>query len=544
MNRAVIFGDALRTLNIRPTPKYRRRIIVRAQLPFVIIVSIVVLAALAAGVGQNYRDLFLGAWVGLLVITGLALIVPWERDLQVGGLTIPTLDIVAIALMAAAVEPRYPTIGLLILLPVLVLAYAFGWAGFVAAVLGGSLVAALPLIIRNLQPYSIASFLQVAITPINVALLAAGVAFASSIVQRIQRKLEVATAASDNERAVILTVLETMDVGTAFVSETGATAFTNAAFRDVVKRSRVDPVSRAGTRVYATDRVTPVPPEHQMVAQAARGDYFESRLYWVGDGAEQRALLITARPVIGPAGDKIGTAFVSKDVTDLTDAIRAREDFLAGVSHELRTPLTSIIGYLEVIEDSVDAKAIGIDRELGIIQRNSNQLMMRIGDLLNVTDEHISLHRRIVDICPIVKQSVDAIRFRAENAGVSLEVTMCDEFAASVDPGRFAQVLDNLLTNAVKYTPRGGSIRAELSTDATEFTITVTDTGTGISATELRHIFDRFYRSESVRGGGVSGAGLGLAIVQNIVRAHDATIDVESELGVGTTFTVRMPRGV
>jgi signal transduction histidine kinase len=247
--------------------------------------------------------------------------------------------------------------------------------------------------------------------------------------------------------------------------------------------------------------------------------------------------------VIGREGVKIGSAFVSKDVTELTDAIRLREDFLAGVSHELRTPLTSIVGYLEVIEDSIDAKAIGIDRELGIIQRNSNQLMMRIGDLLNVTDQTISLNPRSIDIPPVVQQAVDAIRFRADSAGITLELSLCESFEASVDPGRFAQVLDNLLTNAVKYTPRNGTIRVDLRTDAAAFTFVVADSGTGIPATELPLIFDRFYRSESVRGGSISGAGLGLAIVQNIVRAHKATIGVESELGIGTTFTVTVPRG-
>jgi signal transduction histidine kinase len=320
-------------------------------------------------------------------------------------------------------------------------------------------------------------------------------------------------------------------------------AFTNTAGRTILDRAGLDPETRAGRNVYESDRITPIPAEEQMMAQAARGEYFDSRLYWVGDGLDQRSILVTARPVIGHDDQNIGSVFVSKDVTELTDAIRAREDFLAGVSHELRTPLTSIIGYLEVIEDSIDVADAGIERELGIIQRNANQLLMRIGDLLHVTDDNMSLRKRPVEVTTVVRQAVDAIRFRADNSGLTISTDLDDTFGATLDQGRFTQVLDNLLTNAVKYTPRGGDIRVSASSDAATLTVTVQDTGTGIPAADLRHIFERFYRAESVRGGGISGAGLGLAIVSTIVAAHSGTVSVASMVGEGTTFTVTMPRG-
>jgi signal transduction histidine kinase len=547
--RTAVFGEGLRALNVKPTPKYRFRIVSRAQLPFLVLTNLILLLIAAAGVDPEWATLLVVGWVGLDVLTLLSLVVPWERDVQVGGFLIPTIDLLLIAVISGAIAPEYPMISALMLVPVLVLSFAFGPAGVASSILGGVLITALPFVIRGDRPGSLAETVELLIVPLSVSLLAAGGAFASAIVQRIQRKLEetthaseVAAAASENERAVIITVLETMDVGTAFVSEDGTTAFTNAAFRALVERSAVDPETRAGTKVFDTDRVTPVPPEHQMLSQAARGHYFESRLYWIGEGADQRGILVTARPVIGRDGTKIGSAFVSKDVTDLTDAIKLREDFLAGVSHELRTPLTSIIGYLEVIEDSIDLDTMNIGAELAIVQRNANQLMMRIGDLLNVTDESVSLHLRLVEVAAILKQAVDAIRFRADNAGVSVDVELSAPFTANVDPGRLAQVLDNLLTNAVKYTPGGGAVTATITPSATDFTVAIADTGTGIGTADLRHIFDRFYRSASVRGGGISGAGLGLAIVKNIVTAHGGSIDVDSELGVGTTVSVRIPR--
>jgi signal transduction histidine kinase len=141
-----------------------------------------------------------------------------------------------------------------------------------------------------------------------------------------------------------------------------------------------------------------------------------------------------------------------------------------------------------------------------------------------------------------VQQAVDAIRFRAENAGVTVTASIGSPFTAMIDQSRFAQVLDNLLTNAVKYTPRGGSIEVTLTSDGSSLELTVADTGNGIPEHEIKHVFNRFYRTESVRGGGISGAGLGLAIVQNIVKAHRGAVSVASDVAVGTTFTVTLPR--
>lgn len=549
VRRSLILGDALSTLNVQRTAAGRRRIILRAQVPFLVLESIVLGAVVRAGLPADTLETVLIAWVGTLLWTTILWFVPWERRAELSGIVVAGVDLVAVAAIDTATASLYPTIGVLQVLPIVIMSFAFGLAGLISAILGTYIVSFAPLFAAGSAPSDSHGWVSALLTPICVSFVAIAVHFFSLLLQRSQRQLRLATsnseaaaAAAENEQAVIMTVLNTMDVGTAFVRPDNSTAFTNSAFRSLVRRSGVDPETMAGTRVFGTDRQTRIPPEEQMLAQAARGDYFESRLYWIGEPGDQRAILVTARPVLGRDDQHMGSAFVSKDVTELTDAIRAREDFLAGVSHELRTPLTSIIGYLEIIEDSVDAEAAGIGHELAIIQRNANQLMMRIGDLLHVTDDSVALRPRAVDIPRVVQQAVDAIRFRAESSDITMTANLVGSFTAAVDPGRFSQVLDNLLTNAVKYTPRGGNVEVSLRLEQAAFVVAVADSGTGIAPAEMGRVFERFYRADAVRGSAISGVGLGLSIVRSIVEAHRGTVRVESRIGVGTTFTVSMPR--
>ncbi|MFT4123739.1 MAG: ATP-binding protein [Microbacteriaceae bacterium] len=538
--RSALLGDALRTLGARRTAAGRRQMLTRTQLPFVILFSaalgtVLLISPVAA------RPLLLLPWTAVVVITALLYLVPWETRGEEVGLATALLDIAAIVLALIVVGDHAEALSLLEILPITVMSYAFGIAGLVAAMLSALAVAVIPPLARADEPLAGLGYVDLVLPAVTVSFLALGVHGASRLLGRMQRRLREAAVESENERVIALTVLDTLDVGTAFVRPDQSLAFTNTAFTDVVERSRVDPETRAGVLVFAADGVTPIGPGDQMMAQAARGEYFDSRLYRIGEPGEQRSLLVTARPVVRADGEALGNVFVSRDVTELTDAIRAREEFLAGVSHELRTPLTSIVGYLEVVQDSIDAEALGVARALEVMQRNANQLMRRIGDLLHVADATVTMRPRAVEVVQIVRQAIDAIRIRAANAGVDVDGELCDPFTATLDPSRLAQVLDNLLTNAVKYSDRGGHVRVRVEQDGARMLLTVADEGRGIPAAEQGRIFGRFYRAEAVRGGPVGGAGLGLSIVRQIVDAHGGTITVHSRVGEGSTFVVELP---
>ena len=223
------------------------------------------------------------------------------------------------------------------------------------------------------------------------------------------------------------------------------------------------------------------------------------------------------------------------------DNARVRDEFVAVVSHELRTPLTSILGYIELIDD--DEQELSADQRgyFDVVRRNANRLLYLVSDLLLVAeadDGSLRLERRHLDLASLVRDSVESARAAAERKDI--ELTWSAEHAPlSGDPLRLAQVLDNLVSNAIKYTPDGGRVVVTCWVRDERAWFEVTDSGIGIPVADRQQIFERFYR---VRGkDAASGAGRGLAITKAIVEAHGGTISLESELGAGTSFRVSLP---
>jgi signal transduction histidine kinase len=229
----------------------------------------------------------------------------------------------------------------------------------------------------------------------------------------------------------------------------------------------------------------------------------------------------------------------------LQESERLKDEFFALVSHELRTPLTSIIGYLELlIEQEVGEVPPDQLRFLGIIERNARRLQRLVGDLLFVAQIEagtLSLEKRDVDLEAVVTDAVAAGRPRAEQAGVELKAETENLPPLQGDPDRLAQVVDNLVTNAVKFTPAGGSVVVRAGPVNGAAVIEVSDTGIGIPAADREQVFERFYRTQTATEQSIPGIGLGLSIVQAIAAGHGGSVGVESEEGRGTTFTVELP---
>ncbi|MBL7261525.1 GAF domain-containing sensor histidine kinase [Paractinoplanes lichenicola] len=222
---------------------------------------------------------------------------------------------------------------------------------------------------------------------------------------------------------------------------------------------------------------------------------------------------------------------------------RMKDSFLATVSHELRTPLSTIRGYLEMLlEDDFDAETSR--RFLSVMSRNSDRLLRLIDELLMVakmTDDRIQLDLGEVDLADLAHQAIAACRALAEHRGVKLRDRTDQPVPARADGKRIAQVLNHLLVNAIKFTHPDGEITID-STAAGEPELIITDTGVGIAADELPHVFDRFYRCTAAEVMAAQGPGLGLAIVKSIVDAHHGSVHLESEPGVGTTVRLTLPR--
>ena len=236
----------------------------------------------------------------------------------------------------------------------------------------------------------------------------------------------------------------------------------------------------------------------------------------------------------------LGAAF--NEMTDsLATAETARKNLLADISHELRTPLTVIQGDLQAILDGVYPLEMAQVASLYDETRLLTRLVDDLHDLALADAGQLRLERGPVDLAALAQAAAGQFGPVAEVAGVKLALNVAEAVTVAGDADRLAQVLRNLLSNALRHTPAGGSVTVCVARDAGSAQIQVADTGSGIAQAELPHVFDRFYRGDQAGGRRDRGAGLGLAITQQLVLAHGGQITVASPPGEGTTFTVTLP---
>ena len=229
----------------------------------------------------------------------------------------------------------------------------------------------------------------------------------------------------------------------------------------------------------------------------------------------------------------------------LREADRLKDEFVALISHDLRTPLTSITGYTELaLEEDLDDDVRGY---LNVVTRNSERLLALVNDLLFVARLQIgevSLERNEVDLAEVLRDGVRSLEPRAVAKGVALTCDFDSVPVVQADRARLLQVVDNLVSNAVKFTPSGGSVHVSLGTDGATACVEVADTGIGIGLEDQPRLFQRFFRAESAVERQVPGTGLGLYISRVIAEAHDGSLTVDSELGRGSTFRLDVPIAV
>lgn len=233
----------------------------------------------------------------------------------------------------------------------------------------------------------------------------------------------------------------------------------------------------------------------------------------------------------------------------LAHAVQVQRDFVANASHELRTPLTSLVGYVELLADPRTQEAPSLTarqlRYVDVVKRNAQRMLTLIGDLLDVhllDTERLSVKLQPTDLQPVLTEVVDELRPAADDKHIDLQLKVATVLPmVPADANRLGQLLINLGSNAVKFTEPGGTVLVTAARIGDQVRISVEDTGSGISASDLPHVFDRFYRSDSTNQLAVSGTGLGLAIAKALADAHHATLDVASVAGAGTSFTLALP---
>ncbi len=227
----------------------------------------------------------------------------------------------------------------------------------------------------------------------------------------------------------------------------------------------------------------------------------------------------------------------------LQDARRREREFLVSVSHDLRTPLTTIGGYTEALDEG-RVESEDVSRVAGVIHRESDRLRRLVEDLMllaRIEAREFSLRPEMVDMSGHLTGVAEAFRGKAEDAGVELETEITGVLEVLIDPDRIAQVVGNLIENALRYTPEGGKVRLGLREQDGYVRISVIDNGPGIEEEDIPHVFERLYVTQRYRPVRPEGSGLGLSIVKELVDAMAGTTDVSSKPGEGTTVVVRVP---
>jgi signal transduction histidine kinase len=369
-------------------------------------------------------------------------------------------------------------------------------------------------------------------------------------------------AARTQERT-LAEVLDVVDFAVVTLDADG-TVTANRAAEELARRvgaPDVASVVRDGP-LYAADGFTALPREDNPIALARAGEEVEHASVRLGrPGPAQVPLSVSVRRVRGHRSDRL--VVVARDVSpELADA-QARDDAVAAVSHEIKTPLTAALGHLELALEEPDLGDGA--RELVEVALASTERMLALSqDFLATRTRSPGVPLQVVpEPChpaEVVHQAVEAVRPLATERLVTVTVDARTDVSIEADPLRLRQVVDNLLTNAVKYNRYDGTIEVVVDTAAGVRTdgadggdehgaptvdgvcLQVHDTGHGMSPEELEGLFTRFYRTTGARESGVQGTGLGLGISRDIVLAHGGTIDVRSEPGEGTTVTVWLPR--
>ena len=254
---------------------------------------------------------------------------------------------------------------------------------------------------------------------------------------------------------------------------------------------------------------------------------------------------VTISAVHGLPEEEQKTMMVFHDVTRLKKLEIIREDFVANVTHEIKTPLTAIIGFIETLEEGAIKEEVTAKKFLHIISENAHRLGRLVDDLLILSSIELgemTLRFENVSIANVIDSVLPMFETKAAEKSLTIDKHISDELPLiGSDRDKMAQILVNILDNAVKFTPSGGKIFISAQDDSGFVVVKVTDTGIGIQKSEIPRLGERFYRADKTRSRELGGTGLGLSIVKHLMKAHNGSIDIESQVGRGTTVSLAFP---
>lgn len=542
-----------------PTANISARGVLRLQIATVLaITSIGVIYLSVAPEGED-AGRKLSALAVLVLSSPLVALIRWDQIDPRWSMSVPLFDIVVIAVMRA--DAPTAGFGVLLVLPVCWLASTHEKLGAIA----GPTFAAILLWATSLRDFLDDSgdgftINQAAILvslPLALAFTSGTIYFAHrrlkaqrSMLKRQQESTDAALDLARREEQALRTILDAVDFCVVQFDADGSIVRVNRAVYSTMADLGLDPqATLSDLPLYAEDGQTPLRVEPRLLDPVKNRLPTEQMILWLGDpGGIRRAFTVKLAGLENREGDLTTILVVAWDVTGEVEAVRARDDLVASVSHELRTPLTSILGYVELAHDDQTVTP-SVRKSLEVALRNTNHLMTLVDDLLTVRSRDpqaaVALELTEIELPPLIAGALEAIRPLAADHGVQLSAQLPHQATVKADPARLRQVFDNVLSNAIKYNVPDGSVDVQVrrlpdADGRSGYEVRVSDTGRGMSLSEVSRVFDRFYRAESVRGTKVHGTGLGLNITRDIVHRHGGSLEVFSEPGVGTTVLIRL----
>ena len=356
-----------------------------------------------------------------------------------------------------------------------------------------------------------------------------------------QLQQKISSIEEESER--LQTLLSRMVEGVLAVDGSGRAVFANPAFCNITGMTMDRMKGRSYLEITRNDDLSTFVSQHldKMNFETAP-DTKEIRFL---AGSNNRILSIQASRIYDNAHSLSLLLLVFHDVTQTRQVEQIRKDFVANVSHELRTPLTAIQGSTEVLLDGAYQDPAQSRRFLEIMEKQLGNIQNLVTDMLklaSVEDGRLPLRREETDVALLIQELTTVIQPLANKKNQTLDVSVASNIpSVQVDPHQLHDSLMNLLDNAVKYTQENGRIELKAFVEGSNLVFTVSDNGTGISKEQLPRIFERFYRVDKSRSREVGGTGLGLSIAKHGIENHGGSISVQSELGEGTKFTIRIP---
>lgn len=332
-------------------------------------------------------------------------------------------------------------------------------------------------------------------------------------------------------------VIETMPSGLLLVDPEGHIVLVNPAIENLLDLKRTEISGKSYTQFVQTNNLKHLIDD----CTRSKANVREEIHLFLPD---ERILEASLSPVIGDHDCVAGVVIILHDITAIRRLEKMRSDFVANVSHELKTPVTSLIGFTETLLDGALEDKETCRSFLEIIHDESQRLQRLIGDILDLSkieSRELPLQIETIDVSQFMRSTADTLQSQIVQNDLTLHLHLPKTLYVEGDKDRLRQIVVNLMTNAIAYTPHDGRIDVTVEAEGDNWWLKVADTGIGIPEEDLPRVFERFYRVDKARSRESGGTGLGLAIVKHLVEVLNGTIDVTSKVGEGTTFKLTFP---